>query len=45
MKQIKNDKLCKTCYGCNRLEQEEFNGVYRCNNYIKGLSYEKKMDK
>lgn len=37
MKEIDQDKLCRTCIGCNRLEQENFNGVYRCNNYAKGL--------
>lgn len=36
MKQIDEDKICFTCLGCNRLELEEFNGVYRCNNYAKG---------
>lgn len=23
--------LCKNCLGCNRLENPEFTGVYRCN--------------
>ena len=36
MKEIDKDKLCSTCLGCCRLEQEEFNGVYRCNNYAIG---------
>lgn len=27
---------CSTCLGCNRLEDINFKGVYRCNNYIKG---------
>lgn len=27
---------CKTCLGCNRLEDKDFKEVYRCNNYIKG---------
>ena len=35
MQKIKEDKLCNTCLGCNRLELENFNGVYRCNNYVK----------
>lgn len=34
MKQLEQDKLCKKCVGCNRLEISEFNGVYRCNNFI-----------
>lgn len=25
---------CKTCLGCQRLEQEDFKGVYRCQYYI-----------
>ena len=42
MKQIKQDKLCYSCYGCERLEQDNFNGVYRCENYIKGVRYDEK---
>lgn len=34
MKQLDQDKLCKRCAGCNRLLLEEFNGVYRCENFI-----------
>ena len=34
MKQLDQDKLCKKCAGCNRLLLEEFNGVYRCENFI-----------
>lgn len=36
MKQIDDDKKCKTCLGCNRLEEESFAGIYRCENYING---------
>lgn len=36
MKQIEEDKKCYTCLGCNRLELEDFNGIYRCNNYVEG---------
>lgn len=36
MKQISSDKKCFTCLGCNRLELEDFNGIYRCQNYMKG---------
>lgn len=35
MKQIDKQYLCYACYGCGRLELEDFNGVYRCKNYIK----------
>ena len=34
MKQLDQDKLCKKCAGCNRLEISGFNGVYRYNNFI-----------
>lgn len=28
--------LCNTClYGCQRLEDKDFKGVYRCEYYIK----------
>ena len=23
---------CKNCLGCNKLENEKFNGIYRCEN-------------
>jgi len=36
MKQFENDKICKYCYGCNKLELEDFNGVVRCNNFMQG---------
>lgn len=36
MKQIDKQYKCYTCLGCNRLLLEDFKGVYRCNNYIKG---------
>lgn len=37
MEQIGKDRLCFTCYGCNRLEVDYFNGVYRCKDYEKGV--------
>ena len=36
MKQISKDKKCYTCLGCTRLEIAEFEGVYRCQNYVEG---------
>lgn len=36
MKQIDNKKLCKYCLGCNRLENENFEGVMRCKYFIQG---------
>ena len=37
MKQIDNKKLCKFCLGCNKLEDESFDGVMRCNNFMSGI--------
>ena len=33
-KKIQLTRKCKKCGGCNRLELENFRGVYRCENYI-----------
>ena len=43
MKQIKNSTVCKYCYGCNRLEDEQFEGVKNCKNFIPAIKdwYEK----
>lgn len=27
---------CNSCLGCNRLENKDFKGTYRCENYVKG---------
>lgn len=37
MKKIEKNKLCHYCLGCNKLELESFNGVYRCNNFVPGI--------
>ena len=29
------ENKCKTCYGCNRLEDKNFVGVVDCNNYVR----------
>lgn len=34
MKQLEEDIICKYCYGCNRLELEEFNGVKGCQGFL-----------
>jgi hypothetical protein len=34
MEQINKYKLCCKCFGCNRLENPDFKGVYRCENAI-----------
>ena len=28
---------CKTCYGCNRLEDKNFVGVADCKNYVRAI--------
>lgn len=30
---------CKKCFGCNKLEDESFNGTEECENYIKANDY------
>lgn len=37
MKELKKGTLCKKCLGCNKLELEEFEGIYRCNNFISAI--------
>ena len=32
---------CRDCYGCSRLEQIEFHGIYRCDNYKQYIKIEK----
>ncbi len=34
MEQISNKKLCFYCLGCNKLEDENFDGVMRCENFV-----------
>ena len=29
------DTKCKTCYGCNRLEDKNFGGITDCKNYVR----------
>lgn len=36
MKQFDKDTLCYYCLGCNREEQENFNGVKNCNIFVAG---------
>ena len=33
---------CKTCLGCNRLEDINFKEVYRCESYMRGREEQKK---
>lgn len=36
---------CKTCYGCNRLEDPKFKEVYRCENYVRAKDEMYKLQK
>ncbi len=36
MQQIKNNKLCTYCLGCNKLENEQFEGVMNCKGFVAG---------
>jgi len=35
--EIREGTKCKTCLGCNRLEDLDFTGVFRCESYIGGI--------
>ena len=37
---MKIETKCKTCLGCNRLEDINFKEVYRCENYMRGAEDE-----
>ncbi len=34
IKQIEKDTMCYYCFGCNRLEILEFDGVKRCKDFL-----------
>lgn len=34
MKELENDKICKYCFGCEKLANENFKGVRSCINFI-----------
>lgn len=36
MKQLEDDKICKYCMGCNQLENENFDGVIKCDYFVTG---------
>lgn len=36
MKQINNNTICIYCLGCMKLENENFDGVMNCKNFIQG---------
>lgn len=37
MKQLKKDTACCYCLGCNRLENENFEGVRNCSKIISAI--------
>lgn len=43
MEQLKKDKLCYYCYGCNKLETD-FEGVSRCKDFVSAVAdYQEKI--
>lgn len=43
MEQLKKDKLCYYCYGCNKLETD-FKGVSRCKDFVSAAAdYQEKI--
>lgn len=42
--ELKKDKLCFCCYGCNKLETAEFKGVSRCKDFVSAVAdYQEKI--
>ena len=42
--ELKKDKLCFYCYGCNKLEIAEFKGVSRCKDFVSAVAdYQEKI--
>lgn len=41
MEQIDEKYKCYKCLGCNRLENENFRGTYRCPNFVLGIGEKK----
>lgn len=50
MSKLKEDKICKYCLGCNKLEDCNFDGVRSCKTFIPGYinwryMYEKELQR
>lgn len=50
MAELDNDKICKYCLGCNKLEDYNFKGIRSCKNFAPGYKnwrnmYEKNLQK
>lgn len=41
MKQLEDNKICKYCYGCNRLEVQDFEGVISCKYFVQATELDK----
>ncbi len=37
MKQVEKNTLCFYCLGCNKQENENYNPVIRCENFMAGI--------
>lgn len=37
-------ELCKTCLGCQQLEDKNFNGLYICDGFVNGDKAEEKEE-
>ena len=38
-------ELCQTCLGCQQMEREDFNGLYRCPMWVNGQKPENEQMK
>lgn len=43
MSQLDNYNLCKYCFGCNRLENENFFGIKKCDDFIGAEKWQKNL--
>lgn len=43
MSQLDNYNLCKYCFGCNRLENENFFGIKECDDFIGAEKWQKNL--
>lgn len=37
-------ELCESCLGCNKMESEDFCGVYKCPQYVDGREPEGQVE-
>ena len=42
--ELKKNKLCFYCYGCNKLEISDYKGVNRCKDFVSAIvDYQEKI--